>query len=546
MATRRRRALVAAVVLGSGLALTAPLTAAAAGSATSGAFSKTETITRDQLVGGTDTVVDTRTVTVTVGTTTNLRERQQISVAWSGAHPTGGIVGDVNSEQAAQEEYPVVIMECRGTDSTSVPVAERVSPETCWTQTPAERFDSNYSYQWPPYRLDRYASAADRGALVGVPNPYPAGCPITAKAPVEHWIPFVAATGKVYPGGLNGCAGLPPEAANYATSTVPGNTTYGVSDRNGNGAATFVVQSTESNASMGCSSSVKCSLVIIPIIGLSCDPAAAGLPAADRPVPGPDADAAFALCSATGHYQAGELASSSTNLEDLAVAGRLWWAASNWRNRISVPLTFVVASTSCNVLNTNVPIAIYGSELMTEATAQWSPYFCLNPKLFKLQHVQTSEPEAKNLLATGGIEAAFVGDPPLTPYPRPVVQAPVGVTGFSVSYVIDDKAGHPYTKLRLSPRLLAKLLTESYPTGPGVAAGDTGIKNNPYDMGLDPEFQALNPGLPTFGPFDSNGAAMLLTLSGNSDVTWAITSYINSDPTARAWLNGTPDPWGWW
>jgi hypothetical protein len=196
------------------------------------------------------------------------------------------------------------------------------------------------------------------------------------------------------------------------------------------------------------------------------------------------------------------------------------------------------------VLNKNAPIAIYGSELMSQATEQWSPYFCLNPKLFKLQHVQTSEPEAKNLLATNSIEAAFAGDPPLTPYPMPVVQAPVAVTGFAISYVIDDKAGHPYTKLRLSPRLLAKLLTESYPTGPGVAAGDTGIKNNPYDMGLDPEFQALNPGLPSFGPFDSAGAAMLLTLSSNSDVTWALTSYINSDPTARAWLNGTPDQWG--
>ena len=39
-------------------------------------------------------------------------------------------------------------------------------------------------------------------------------------------------------------------------------------------------------------------------------------------------------------------------------------------------------------------------------------------------------------------------------------------------------------------------------------------------------------------------ASVLLALSGESDVTWALTSYINSNPAARAWLNGQPDPWG--
>ena len=543
MTLRRRPITALGVVVAAGFAFAAPAELAATPAASAAGFSATETIYRDHLVGGANQVVDTRTVTVKAGGTTNLRERQQISVTWSGAHPTGGIVGDVNSEKASQEEYPVVLMECRGVDSTTVAASQRLSQETCWTQTPAERFDSSYTYQWPSYRLDRYASAADRGAIVA-PSPYPAGCPITAQAPVEHWVPFVASSGQVYQGGLNGCGGMAPEAANFATSTVPGNTTYGVSDTHGNGAASFVAQSVESNASLGCSSSVKCALVVIPIMGMSCDPAAAGLPPADQPVPGPEADAAFALCSGTGHYQAGQLASSSQNQEDPAVAGRMWWAASNWRNRITIPLTFAVASSSCSVVNKSAPVDIYGSELMAQATEQWAPYFCLDPKLFNLTHVQTSEPEAKNLLASGGIEAAFAADPPLTPFGRPVVQAPVAVSGFAVSYLIDDASGHPYTKLRLSPRLLAKLLSESYPTGPGIAAGETGIAHNPYDMALDPEFQALNPGLPTSGPFDATGASMLLALSSNSDVTWALTSYLNADPLARAWLNGQPDPWG--
>jgi hypothetical protein len=35
-----------------------------------------------------------------------------------------------------------------------------------------------------------------------------------------------------------------------------------------------------------------------------------------------------------------------------------------------------------------------------------------------------------------------------------------------------------------------------------------------------------------------------LTLSSDSDVMYALTSYINADPDARAWLDGQPDPWG--
>ena len=39
-------------------------------------------------------------------------------------------------------------------------------------------------------------------------------------------------------------------------------------------------------------------------------------------------------------------------------------------------------------------------------------------------------------------------------------------------------------------------------------------------------------------------AATLFSILSQSDVMWALTSYINADPEARAWLNGKPDPWG--
>ena len=126
-------------------------------------------------------------------------------------------------------------MQCRGVDSASVPAKKRVSPQTCWTQTPAERFAVLAHRVRLPVLPD--GSLRDRPTsartTVDQPDPLPAGVPGGATLP--HWVPFVAADGTVYPGGDLGCAGLAPEAANSADSLQPGNTTYGVADKRGNG-----------------------------------------------------------------------------------------------------------------------------------------------------------------------------------------------------------------------------------------------------------------------------------------------------------------------
>ena len=202
-------------------------------------------------------------------------------------------------------------------------------------------------------------------------------------------------------------------------------------------------------------------------------------------------------------------------------------------------------------------MSIYGSELLNEATAQWAPYFCLDPKLFKFTHVQTAEPLAQRLMQdpTSGVDAAFASQPPDPAFTTPTVQAPVAATGFSISYTIDNAKQKPVANLRLTPRLLAKLLTESYPgdkfdrfapgqfgnRNPDGSAG-SGIHDNPVNITEDPEFQALNPGIHT--DFGQAGPAALIVLSAESDVTYALTRYINADPEARAWLDGKPDPWG--
>ena len=78
-------------------------------------------------------------------------------------------------------------------------------------------------------------------------------------------------------------------------------------------------------------------------------------------------------CRKTGAYQPGETKSSTTS--DQAVRGNLWWSASNWRNRITVPLTFAPPANFCSVLDNRLPVFIYGSALMPQATTQWATLF---------------------------------------------------------------------------------------------------------------------------------------------------------------------------
>lgn len=541
----RARALwgVAAISI---LLAVAPSPARDAGAAapSPGAVTRTKTVSRTHLIDGKNVLADKRTITLNVDETRTLHDRQEIQVTWSGAHPTGNPASDPTSIAAADEEYPFVLLECRGSDSSTAPAGQRLRPETCWTQTPAERYLASPTLAFPPWRVDRYASASERVHTVGVPKPLPSNCHLAPYA--QHWLHFIAAGGTDYPGGpTGGCAGIAPEQTLAgSTAGLPGNTTYGFTDADGTGQAKFVVWTSLTNVSLGCGPSVPCALVAVPVEGISCDAAASDLPAADRPS-GDDATAAEAACTSAGNQ----------TVPSVAVAGKLWWSASNWRNRITIPLNFApLPATQC-ASSTTAGIDIYGSELMTAATEQWDSRFCGDSKLFPVTHVQTGETQARNLLATGNTDAAYTSLAPDSGYSSPVVSAPVAMTGFAIGYAIDDAKGHQYTKLRLTPRLLAKLLTESYPTILDIKNGwahtpnsDTttdysALAGNPLNMSLDPEFIALNPGI-TEGVSSTFGAATLLMLSSDSDVVRALTSYINADPEARAWLDGASDPWG--
>ncbi|MDT4917324.1 MAG: hypothetical protein QOH89_2024, partial [Pseudonocardiales bacterium] len=520
-----RLVLVAALAV-SGFVLhgVGPAIAQSAGSGWSGSVDATRSYLS---ADGKSHVVDHRHITLQVSATTNLRGRQEINVSWAGAHPTGGTVADVNSGDGANEEYPFVLLECRGTDAAAG--RNRIRPETCWTQTWAERFQKDNTTGYPAWRSDSYATTAERGALVEAPDPRPAGCFRPALA--ERWVPFVAQGGVTYAGGSVGCAGMAPESANVGGGGMPSNATYGVTGADGKGSAQFDVWTRDENASLGCSDTVPCALVAVPVMGISCDAFGTELPAGQQP-PANVADTADATCRANGTYQPGE-ANDPGKAADRAVTGALWWSESNWRNRITVPLTFAATASVCSVVGGERPVTIYGSVLMNELSAQWEPKFCTDSALHPFVHVQTSDEAARNLLGSGNIDAAFTSRPPAGGFARPVVQAPVALTGFAVSYAVDDAQGNAYHSLRLNARLLAKLLTQSYPANTLVRDNYPALARNPMNLTVDPEFVALNPGLPHYTAVEA--AATIMMLSTDADLAWSLTSYLDADPEARAW-----------
>ena len=478
------------------------------------AYSQTKHLDRSIHVQGQDIEIDSREMTVSVDRTTQLRGRERVNISWTGAHATGGRAASPFGEQGLLQEYPVVILQCRGLDDPSLPLDQQLAPETCWTSSRAQRTQvvDDSEAAW---RHDKHATEEQRAQKYGL-APIPAECNDVANFST-HITPFRAANGTVYASCTSET--MAPEAAIGAAFPPAEQSAF--SDVEGNGHTKFEVRSDVENESLGCSDTVACSIVVIPIEGISCldeDPA----------------------CNRGGQFEAGTSNFANQGV-DLTASPVLWWSPSNWRNRFSVPITFGLPPDACTVLDSRAPTAFYGSELMSQASLQWAPAFCLDKDRFKFQHNKMADAAGFTLAENGGAAAAFVSGEHDVKGTDPMAYAPTAVTGFSIGYVIDrpGNAGE-YTDLKLNARLLAKLITQSY-LGSELGRGHPGMSANPVSLNVDPEFQKLNPGLDTI---TREAAATLLSLSESSDVIEALTSYIAQDKDAQAFVDGKADPWG--
>jgi len=229
-----------------------------------------------------------------------------------------------------------------------------------------------------------------------------------------------------------------------------------------------------------------------------------------------------------------------------------------WKHHVAIKLGFKPAGLSCAIGAAERQIS--GSELLSGAMGQWQPKLCNNSggAIYSL----LTGPESDAAVAANGTTVA-----PMALVSRALsaegvtdnlTYAPVALTGVSISFAIDYQARatggavpdavmakerQAFTTLKLTPRLLAKLLTSSYtdalPQG-AVASYLNGKRN----ITQDPDFLAINDSDWSYMSIIGVGVADALAPLGRSDAAVAVWTYIMADTDAKNFLAGKADPWG--
>lgn len=233
-----------------------------------------------------------------------------------------------------------------------------------------------------------------------------------------------------------------------------------------------------------------------------------------------------------------------------------------WTNRIAIPLEFNPVETACAL--TGDQVRLQGSELAAPAVFSWQPRLCESPGAKPFVYGTTSEASSRTQLAQGlqGAPSFVVSSRPvdaaaLDPA-SPVVYVPLTLSGTVVAFTIernpkvtapDDAqalAGSRVTQLNLTPRLIAKLLTQSYLEQLSIqgASPYAWVNDNPPSMGVDPDFLQFNPEFDQLViAFGKNFGGFLMP-APDSDAAHQLWQYVLADPEAKKWLDGTPDTWG--
>lgn len=240
-------------------------------------------------------------------------------------------------------------------------------------------------------------------------------------------------------------------------------------------------------------------------------------------------------------------------------SGLLW---DTWKHKLAVKLDFRPVGVRCTLGAAERLVS--GSEFAAEAVASWQPSLC-NAKdgsiYTLLTGTESDAAEAAN--GTDTAPLALTSNALVSEEPDTLAYAPIAVTGVAIAFAVDrepggaadqaerDKARLPFTTMKLNPRLVAKLLTNSYLDSLPYGANRGHVNyvsrdkpgNNARNITFDPEFLAINPEWKNQALVSPSLADLLLP-QGRSDGATALWTYVTSDATAAAFLAGTPDEYG--
>jgi hypothetical protein len=357
-------------------------------------------------------------------------------------------------------------------------------------------------------------------------------------------LPYSAA-GTLYPVMVAECKGIHPAFGQcFGTNNggvantlgSPSNAIFTSTAAGGGGVADIQIFTEVQNQQLGCSVQQRCSLLIMPAQGGGID--ANGNPASCAN------HSQDSIGAAVGQFDFG--------------TGQPEFACS-WAKRIVIPLSFSPAVAACPIQNAN--LSILGSPMLLRAMTQWDIGLCEQANPLTVSYVPfLPEPAAIQTVQARQGDVALTTRPAASTVSGNVryTYAPVAVSAVSIAYWVDNAGtGLPFRNMKLTPRLVAKLLTTSYnlgqiscatDTGSGKALCDPGIDGkNPGDIFADPEFTKLNPGINgnavSLGSAASPGDVPIVQ-SGHSDMTFELTRWIAANQDAQNFLDGESDPSG--
>jgi hypothetical protein len=233
-----------------------------------------------------------------------------------------------------------------------------------------------------------------------------------------------------------------------------------------------------------------------------------------------------------------------------------------WANRIAVELEFNPVDNACSIDADDRRLA--GTDLAVPAVGSWQPVLCTTPGLPPYSYAPVGDPLARRQITNPSAGAAGMAvvsrpiDPAAVTADQPLVYAPLTASGVVIGFNIeripkldapqeDPFSGSRVAHIKLTPRLVAKLLSQSY-RGQlnmyGVSPDYGWLPENPYTLNLDPDFLRFNPEFQLLRVSYNRSFSALAVPQGNSDAATLVWQWILADPEAKAWLDGRPDEWG--
>ncbi len=474
--------------------------------------------------------------TVTVDKTTDLRD-QVVHVSWTGLHPSLSgdymyaddqprVLDDAGEPLAPDGAYTarepasslrtVAVLQCWGANPNRDQCLTYASPNSVqgpqfWTNDPGDYvqwavdhpgLDPNVYYVTGAAMWDGRETAADVAGYGLDPRATGRNQPTA--------FPFMTRSGKVYPNGN------PPDISEGGNSSD--NHRNGLTASDGTGSTDIELYTKESAPSLGCDAAHECSLVVVPLDLMT-----------RTWGPDPEAQAYF-----------------DANPADMLTYGissmrpSMYFTASNWARRIVFPLGFLDEGAACPLGGAQVQSA--GNEQSAEAITSWQRPLCNGSVPVSLSHSVQSDSQAVASFARGATDMAVVHAASLDSATKRAPElAPIAASGIGFAW-LDDQAPTGQT-LKLTPRVMAKLLTESYSThvdpNTPTAAGT---------LGQDPDYLRTNP--PVVLPDGSTASPLLnvradpVLVANGGDAIRELWDWVLADADAAAWVNGAPDPWG--